>query len=477
MSVKLLHGNRILVLNWRDVRHPQAGGAEQYMHEIARRWVEQDVHVTWLTARAPGAEAREMIDGIEVLRTGGALSVYPRAAAWMATRAKRFDAVVDCQNGIPFFAPLFAGAAMPVVQVVHHVHQDQFATHFSRPMAAVGRFLEGPASRAVYGRRAIAAVSPSTREELRRRLGLRGPISIVPNGTHPVLGTAAAREPGPVVTLVTRLVPHKRVDLLLDSLVTVLAQIPDLKVNIVGGGSELAALTAYAERLGLDSAVTFHGRQPDSVRDDLLSKAWLTTSTSAGEGWGCSILEAAAWGVPCLALKVPGVRDSVVHEHTGWLVDRAEDYAEAMVTALRELADPVRAEAVAQRCRSWAACFSWDRSAELLAAVLAYEIGAVGSPQRREARSDITTVATLPDSELPALAAGLRATDEVRSDGRRTGVLLGGCDEVDAMTVLDRLGVSGANLRLANRYDLLAGPLGAPGFLTAPAVPGLEDPA
>ena len=42
---------RSLVLNWRDVRHPQAGGAEQYMHQIARRWVAAGAHVTWLTAR------------------------------------------------------------------------------------------------------------------------------------------------------------------------------------------------------------------------------------------------------------------------------------------------------------------------------------------------------------------------------------------------------------------------------------------
>jgi len=34
-----LEGARIVVLNWRDVQHPQAGGAEQYMHQIARRWV------------------------------------------------------------------------------------------------------------------------------------------------------------------------------------------------------------------------------------------------------------------------------------------------------------------------------------------------------------------------------------------------------------------------------------------------------
>ena len=62
-----LDGARIVVLNWRDVEHPQAGGAEQYMHQIARRWVEIGAHVTWLTARAPGQSRRAVIDGIEVV--------------------------------------------------------------------------------------------------------------------------------------------------------------------------------------------------------------------------------------------------------------------------------------------------------------------------------------------------------------------------------------------------------------------------
>ena len=53
-------GMRVLVLNWRDVRHPQAGGAEQYMHQIARRWVAAGAHVTWFTARPGGQQAVEV---------------------------------------------------------------------------------------------------------------------------------------------------------------------------------------------------------------------------------------------------------------------------------------------------------------------------------------------------------------------------------------------------------------------------------
>ena len=177
-----LVGARIVVLNWRDIEHPQAGGAEQYMHQIARRWVAAGAQVTWLTARGPKQAHRAVIDGIEVVRAGGALSLYPLTALALLRRFGRIDYVVDCQNGIPFFSPLFVQRDVPVVQVVHHVHQDQFAMRFGPVLAAVGRFLEGRGTRAVYGHRPVAAVSPSTRQELRHRLRFRGPIHIVPNG-------------------------------------------------------------------------------------------------------------------------------------------------------------------------------------------------------------------------------------------------------------------------------------------------------
>jgi glycosyltransferase involved in cell wall biosynthesis len=466
-----LSGARILVLNWRDIRHPQAGGAEQYMHQIARRWAAAGARVTWLAARPKGQPEREVVDGIEIHRAGGPLTLYPRVAARLARTLGEVDYIVDCQNGIPFFSPLFVGPAVPVVQVVHHVHQDQFATRFGPALATLGRFLEGPVARRVYRHRPIAAVSPSTRQELRRRLDVRGPIHIVPNGAESVPTVRAGRDLAPTIAVVSRLVPHKRIDLLLTALVRTAAAVPELRVDIVGDGPELPRLRQLALDLGLGEVVTFHGYQPDAVRDELLRRAWLTTVTSAGEGWGCSVIEAAAHGVPTLAVRAPGVRDSVVHDRTGWLVDR-DDFSEATTAALRELADGTRAAALADACRAWAQCFSWDRSAALLAGVLGEAaVPRSGSRRRvRSARSDIAAVARFPlppGWAGPGLARLLRPTDQVAIRDGQVGLLLSGCDEVDAAVVLRRLGITAAQIRLADRHDLLAGPAGMP--------PGLAD--
>ena len=460
-----LAGMRVLVLNWRDVRHPQAGGAEQYMHQIARRWVAAGAHVTWFTARPRGQQAAEVIDGIRVIRSGGELSLYLRAAARMVSTRSDVDVVVDRQNGIPFFSPLFAGTEVPVVQVIHHVHQDQFDTRFPRPVAALGRFLEGTATRRVYGPRAVVAVSPSTRQELRHRLRFRCPIYVVPNGSVTLPDLTGPRDPEPTVAVVSRLVPHKRIDLLLDHVRTAARRIPPLRVDIVGDGPERARLQALVTDLGLQRTVTFHGYQPDAVRDSLLSRAWVTTATSVAEGWGCSVIEAAAWGVPCVAMAAPGINDSVVDGRTGYVVTPGHDFGHALADALDALADENRARVTAADCQAWARCFTWDRSAELLAGVILGQ-GRDDRPgyvraDRRYARGDISTVATFPSAANNDLPSALRTTDEVVEEGGTTSLLLGGCDEFDAVAVLRRLGITDADLRLAERTDLLAGPAAA----------------
>lgn len=313
---------------------------------------------------------------------------------------------------------------------------------------------------------AIATVSPSTRLELRRRLGFLGSIFVVPNGTINVPTLSGSRDPDPTIVVVSRLVPHKRIDLLLGEIAVAARTIPRLRVDIVGDGPERSRLQSIAVDLGLQTTVTFHGYQSDEARDKLLSRAWVTTSTAAAEGWGCSVIEAAAWGVPCVALNAPGTCHSVLYGHTGWLVERPQDFGAALITALAELTDENRTQKMTTACQEWARCFSWDRSAELLASVLLTQASVVtsrhvGFTERRYARSDIGTLARFSSSRSGDLRAVLRSTDEIAEHGEMTSMLLRGCDEFDAAAVLHRLGVFGEESRLIGRHDLLAGPAAA----------------
>src|ERR1700685_4513940 len=90
-----LSGLRIAVVNWRDPWHPQAGGAERYAWEMSRALAAAGAYVHFLTARAPGQAGTEERAGIEIVRLGGRFTVYPLLLAWLLTRRRCFDAVLD----------------------------------------------------------------------------------------------------------------------------------------------------------------------------------------------------------------------------------------------------------------------------------------------------------------------------------------------------------------------------------------------
>ena len=458
-----LAGRRLLFLNWRDLANPAAGGAEAYTDQIASRFAAAGAEVTLFTSSfdeaAPYSQARPYL----VVREGGRLGVYLAAGRHLRQFATRYDAVVDFENGLPFFAPFWAAGRVPVVCVVHHVHQRQFGMYFRWPVSRAGELLEGPVARRVYRSHPCVAVSASTRAEMRHQLGFEGPIHIVPNGMDPLPASDRRRAAGPAIAVANRLVPHKQLHLLVEAAPALLRRWPDLRIDIAGTGPARAGLQALVRRLGLEDSVFLPGRVPEQAKSDLLSQAWLTVAPSLAEGWGLTVIEAASLGTPAVAYDVPGLRDSVRDEETGWLVPPGRGLAVTLMNALEELSDPARQRQFAERCRRWAHRFSWDDSAERLARVLLSEIRlrAAGHPSRRRP-IDLATVASWEprdSADIPqVLARGLRVTDAIGKDSRgATTALLTGCDVVGAARALLRLPVPPARLRLATNAEVLCG--------------------
>ncbi|QES04510.1 glycosyltransferase family 1 protein [Streptomyces venezuelae] len=451
-------------LNWRDPAHPEAGGAEAYCWEIARRFVATGAHVTLVSSRYPGSRAREYRDGIRLVRGGGTFGVYAAAAAHLLRHRHAYDAVVDFQNGIPFFSPLFTPRWTADICVIHHVHQHQFDTRFDWPMNAVGRVLEKQVSRRVYRGRPVVVVSPSTREGTRRELGFGNPIHIVPNG-RPLPERAAPageRSRTPALTVVSRLVPQKRVDLILRAVPALLARWPELRVDLCGDGPEGTSLRKLAAGLGIGSAVVFHGYVSDERRQELFHRAWLTVVPSVAEGWGLAVIEANSVGTPALAFDVPGLRDAIRPGVNGWLLDREADLAAGVASALDALSAPEARSLAAARCRAWAAAFSWDASAERLAQVILEDLQRIHRHRRsRRSASDLSVItrftAADPDSTERAVRTALRQTDAWQRDGDSFRVLLHGCDEVRALSALRRIAVADADIVLASGHDVLLG--------------------
>jgi glycosyltransferase involved in cell wall biosynthesis len=456
-----LAGRRILFLNWRDLSNPAAGGAEAYTEQIARRFASAGALVTLCTSQYPDAPPHDWVNGYLVVREGGRFGVYRAAARHLKRYGHRYDAVVDFQNGIPFFAPFWA-AGTPVVCVVHHVHQRQFDMYFRWPLNRLGRFLEGGVTRCVYRGRPFVAVSPSTRAEMRGQLHLRGPVHIVPNGIDPLPPSGQPSSETPAIAVVTRLVPHKRLNLLVAAVPELLRRWPDLHVDVAGTGPARDGLLAQVRELGLDKAVTLPGRVSEQAKSDLLSRAWLTVAPSLAEGWGLTVLEANTVGTPAMAYDVPGLRDAVHDARTGWLVPPGDGLSGALTRALDELDDPERRRFFADHAQAWAARFSWDASADRLARVVLSEIRSRESGSLSRRTVHLATVASWPpgddlDDAEWRLRKGLRVTDIIRRGPNGLTALLTGCDEVGAARALWRAQVSPAGLRLATTTEVLCG--------------------
>ncbi|GAA4482795.1 glycosyltransferase family 4 protein [Rhodococcus olei] len=380
----------VLLLCWRDTGHPQGGGSERYLEQVGAGLAARGITVTLRTAAYPGAAKEEVVDGIRISRGGGRFTVYPRALAAIAAGRLGFgplrgiapDAVIDTQNGIPFFARLVAGA--PGTVLVHHCHREQWPVA-GRLIGRIGWWVESRLSPRVHRRNQYLTVSLPSAEEL-EALGVdRDRVAVVRNGVDPVPVTAPVGDTGtrtahPSICVLSRLVPHKQIEDALTAVAALRTRIPGLHLDVVGGGWWEDNLRDCAGALGIADAVTFHGHVSEHRKHELLSRAWVHVMPSRKEGWGLAVIEAAQHGVPTVGYRSSrGLTDSIVDGVTGLVVgDVVADPAGAGddVAALTGAVEVLLLDAeyrteLGEKARVRAAEFSWDQTASGVHDVLA----------------------------------------------------------------------------------------------------------
>ena len=374
------------MVNWRDLEHSLAGGSERYAWECALALRDAGASVDFLTAREHGQSAGTVTDGIRIRRRGRQLSFYPATLAhliWERLRRRSYDAVIDPENGIPVFVPLVVPRRTAVVLVMHHVHQQQFLTYFTRPMSDVGRFLEHRLMPWVYRHAPTLVVSQSTHDEMVRQLGWDREVVLVPNGAYEAAVEADHVPPTDhQLVVLGRLAQHKRIDLVIRAFARLRDERPELRLDVIGRGPVEAELRALVEELGLQGLVTLHGFVSEEEKARLLCAATLQLCASDAEGWGQVVVEAAAYGVPTLARNVPGLRDSIRDGRTGWLIGHEDDAPEVVAadlltaadTVLTALQDREERRRVAEECRAWAHGFTWARMHDQVVEVVTQEL-------------------------------------------------------------------------------------------------------
>ena len=367
-------GRRVLWINWRDLRNPQAGGAEVHAHEVLRRLADRGWETVLVSHAVAGLPARERESGYEVRREGGAstfnFTVYSRLRRWI--REERPDIVVDDSNKIAFAAPWIAGT--PVVALIHHLFGSAIHREASLPAALYVRLSESLVPR-IYRDVPVMTGSPSARAEL-LGLGIREVVDVGEGVQLDGYGPPAEGERDPDLLLyLGRVKKYKGLDVLIQALHRLSDRFPRARLEVAGSGDDVPRLREVARSLGLESRVKFLGRVSEEEKISLYRRASVALNSSLKEGWGLTSIEANGCGTPVVASDVPGLCDSVRDGETGFLVPFGD--AEALADRVgRILGDPALAARLQAASLEWARSHTWDKVADKTESVLLRALGA-----------------------------------------------------------------------------------------------------
>jgi glycosyltransferase involved in cell wall biosynthesis len=352
----------LLAINFRDPAHPEAGGAELHLEQVLLDAVRRGWRVTWLATTFPGAAAEDEHKGMRVLRRGTWWNfnfVVPGVLAREFAGARAPELIVEDVNKVPCFTPWFT--RVPVAVIVPHLFGSTVFREANLVVAAYVLLLEALIPFA-YGRCRFLVISESTQADLVARGIARERVAVVHCGVDHEryrVDPAVVRAPRPTLAFVGRLRRYKGLDWVMRSLPAVLARVPDARLEVIGDGPWAGALRAEAGRRGVAHAVDFLGFLPGAQKVRHLQSAWALVQPSPKEGWGLTVVEAAACGTPVVASDAPGLRDSVRRDETGLLV-RFGDTAGLSQALVRVLTDATLRARLGRAGAEWAARFRWD---------------------------------------------------------------------------------------------------------------------
>lgn len=354
----------ILLVNWQDLENPEAGGAEIHLFELFSRLAEGGHRVRLVCSGWKGGPRTGFVRGIAVERHGDrhSFALKGRAAVRAALRSEAYDVLVEDINKLPLYTPSLSPIASYVI--VPHLFGTTAYEEAAWPMATAVVAAERLIPR-LYRRSRFHAISESTRDDLVSRGIDHDRITVV----HPGVDSRAFspdpsldRSDPPSFLYVGRLKRYKGVEHALRALAVVRREVPAVRLDVAGSGDDRGRLEALAVELGLGDAVTFHGFVTEAEKLRLFRTTWANVFPSPKEGWGITVMEAAAAGTPSIASDSPGLRDSVVAGRTGWLVPHgdAEALARQMLLLVR---NPGLVAETGRAARAHAIEWDWDAAA------------------------------------------------------------------------------------------------------------------
>jgi len=328
------------------------GGAETLIAQLARVSGEAGIQLSVLSLHGPSQEHAKLAP---LLRQSGVephyLGVHRTLDAPAFGRLVRFIKAADVdivhahlEMAMTMSLPAAALAGTAAVGTFHHVH---------RPLSGRASGRERLALEVATRSAATIFVSQASLKSFadRYRAGRATPSSwkVVHNGIDldyfaPV--ASALQEPqmpadlgvgrSRVVTILAALRDFKGIQHAIDAWPSVLARFPDVRLLLVGSGSEEHALRARVDELGLSDSIVFAGMRSDIPQILHASEVVLLPSIY-GENLPTVLMEAGGCGRPVVASDVGGISDIVADDETGLLVSPGD--SRGIAAAVNRLLD------------------------------------------------------------------------------------------------------------------------------------------
>lgn len=348
---------RILWFNWRDVRNPEAGGAEVYTHEIMKRLVNKGHEMTLFTSRFEGCQLNENINGIDIIREGNKYTVYIQAKKYSKAYEHHYDLMIDEINTRPFFIPKFVREKQ-VIAIVHQLAREFWFYETKFPLNYIGYHFLEKKWLSNYKNVTTLALSNSTKTDL-EELGFKK-VFVVPPGLNTIpLSNVKEKEDNPTVIFMGRLKKAKLPHHAIEAFSIIKREIQDAKMWVIGDGYLREKLQSFDSK-----DVTFYGYIPNEKKLELLSRAHIILVPAVREGWGLVVTEANAMGTPAIGYDVHGLRDSIRHNETGITVKERSPAVMAQ-EAISLLRDPDRLSKYSKHALEFSKQFSWDKTVNL----------------------------------------------------------------------------------------------------------------
>lgn len=325
------------------------GGAERWYRRLAERYAADGHRVTYLTMRQWEQGEEPDLPGVEIIAVAPRMPLYadgkrrilPPLAfglgvfAHLLGKGRRYDLLHTAS--FPFFSLLAAGMLRPLLRYRlavdwHEAWSQSYWREYLGALGSIGWLVQRTCARLRH-----MAFSFSRMHAGRVAAIANREVTIL-TGEYagPSLDRGEPAQVPPRIVYAGRMIPEKRVLLLVEALALAMARDPALRATLIGRGPDLPLVEARIRELGLGERIETPGFVDDDQLEQVMRTATAIVQPSSREGYGMVVVEASARGVPCIV--VPGEDNAAVE-----LVENGRNGVVAAAASEAALADAIGA--------------------------------------------------------------------------------------------------------------------------------------